>query len=317
MFIALGLIVIVGTGISTLNTDRLDIYNDLLADMFSNETNELLDGPLGPLADMDIDVALKEVMESDSPFEEKLAYAQEICSLPIVDENQPLPDLDGLSGLTDEQRQVATAFMAACLQSDDTDRLTALQSLTNQKLPFANYAIALLHLSEDDTESAEASLKEEIAIHNSEPAKELLIQAYILAEWTEPLHALITDPDYADLITAKTRLHIGLTQMDWALIIRSHFPAAYEDMHIAIIILATLSGSVWVLILLSFGGFLSWKTFPVKMLLPALVLGALSTHLTLFCIYWQEYQMGFREGDTSISQFIYCVLGGSPPAPRR
>lgn len=257
---------------------------------------------------------LKASLLQNTPFEEKLYALKYLLSInDHAPESLPPPASD-LPRLSEQEYRVLTAFGQALRnpaseEGDATPKpLLELTQLAPPP-PFAHYALALFYATHSKTEQAIEAAEAEIEAHPSAAGRELLIDLYSKNRMYQPIRDLQSDPDFAPHIDSYLKRDIALETMDWPVLIRTLLPVAYEGTSLAALFLALVAGVAWATLLLRFSGTLRWSSPAVRLAIPALLLGALSAHLTILAIYLQEDQLGLTRGDTLGSQAIYCIAG--------
>lgn len=313
-------IIAIGTGVSFLNTERVNAFERVMAsDVFEEDG---FDQILPQEPNGEINAALREELASNHPFHEKLEVMQILLHLPVISGGLSIPGAEGLPNLSPEEYIVTKAFFNACLSSRAdgssksgkahvSDAVIALQTLAGEPIPLAhaNYALSLIHGNEGDRVASSKALRREIEHHDSDPARERLVRSYLIGKRFDKLKELQMDPAFEPFINNDVLQKIALSEMDWLMLFKTLLPVAYEDANIAMICLALVAGFVWVTILLRFNGTLSFRSPAVQLAVPALILGALSAHATILAIFWQEHQFNIGMGETILSQIIYCVAG--------
>lgn len=207
--------------------------------------------------------------------------------------------------LSDDEYAVTAAFVRACREPGRNGTLDALRGLAAAKVQYANYALALIYQYVPDYESASKALNREIEFHDSNPSRKRLVGIYLHTKQFDALEQLKGVPGFESFITNYVLREIALSKMDWPALIKTHFLSEYEDVSVAMVVLALLSGMIWTTILFRFNG----SNSILALALPALLLGVASTHATILLIYVQEYQFSFKMGSDVVGQIIYCVLG--------
>ncbi|MEE9367703.1 MAG: PrsW family glutamic-type intramembrane protease [Pontiella sp.] len=301
------IMLVLGTGISFLNTNRLNTFQQIIAtpiyvDEFDEEFSDMR-GETGVDPGM-IAAALVETLSSSEPFHEKL---QDISFLLYYITPESVSQIPVIDKLSTNQQAIAVALVAACAEPESEDAIKALKMLASGDSPAADasYALALAHENREDNRAVIKALKREVELHDSVHARKRLIDTYLEFKKFDALEGLVRDFNYQEFISPYVLLDIALDRMDWPAILKTHFPASFEGMRLGMVSLAVLSGLVWATILIRFSGTVS----VLKFVVPALLLGALSAHATVLFIYWQEYQLGFSMGADPMSQLIYCILG--------
>ncbi|MDF7798738.1 PrsW family glutamic-type intramembrane protease [Pontiellaceae bacterium B1224] len=299
------IMLLLGICLSFFNTNRMDSYQALFATpQRMDEFQEELENFRGQGTDSNrIANALVESLVGEMPFYEKLESIARVLYHFRPEQTLEVPMSGTLSG---EQTEIASALIIACA---DLENKAALQTLENiamadQPPPDANFALALAYDNRAENLAAITALNREIDLHDSSYARERLVGAYLTLNKYDALEALARDPKYDEYITPYILQDIAIDQMDWPRIVKYHFASAYQETKPAMAILALLSGLVWAYLLIRFNGTFSrvWK-----FLVPALILGALSAHATLLCIFWLEGQFGMDWSNNVYQQLVYCL----------
>lgn len=249
-----------------------------------------------------------------SPLEDKLYALKYLLAIYSGTSVDLIPSAEQLPQLKDEEYQVLKAYSQALLAPSapqDNSSPAELLALAQRDppLPYANYALSLFYSSTANTEKAIAAAKSEIAAYPSSASRLLLVDILSVHQRYEEIEELLADPEFEPLVDSFLRRDIALTRMDWPVLIKTLLPIAYEDTSLAMALLALLTGACWTALLLRFSGKLSWSIPVVWLTIPALLLGALSAHLTILAIYLQEEQLGLSRGNEIIGQAIYCFAG--------
>lgn len=253
-------------------------------------------------------------LKESTAFPEKLQslkYLTKVNPDPIADS---LPPREKLLNLSDSEYRILAAFNLA-LRSLATSRAnlgpnTLLElAQATPPLPFANYAASLYSSTLSDVERAIDFAKAEIASHPSDSSRSLLISIYEQHSRYDELEKLQANPEFATLMDSFLRRDIALRKMDWPVLITTLLPVAYQGVSTSMLLLALLAGLAWASLVVRFSGQDTVKSLSLTLALPALLLGALSAHLTILAIYLQEDQFGLHRGDDLLGQVIYCVAG--------
>ncbi|MDQ8182545.1 PrsW family glutamic-type intramembrane protease [Pelagicoccus sp. SDUM812005] len=258
--------------------------------------------------------AVRAELWGDTPLPQKLYALQYLLSLPSSALHSTLPPRAQLARLSDGEYALLAAFAEAAREGSAEKRPPSGPSLRElcerePPPPYANFALSLFYTLYPKNGSAIQAARSEAKAHPSDAAHQRLVALYDRHNLLSELRPLLDDPNYAPFIDSLLRRDIALETMDWPVLLKTLFPVAYQDLPPSILLLALVAGGVWVSLILRFGGELSWKSTAVKGALPALLLGALSAHLTILAIYFQEDQLGLSRGDDLLSQAIYCVAG--------
>jgi RsiW-degrading membrane proteinase PrsW (M82 family) len=306
MTLAVGLVfVLLGIGISSFNASRQGAYESMFYS--GGSADEVLDGA----SEFEQDVsslftsAIAEVLNAKDPFHEKLQRLNLLFLYAMEPPAWDLPARDAVDQLTDDEFNVATAYLVEA--SSSLKEEGGLKQLADAELPpaYANYAWSLTLSGTNQVDA----LKREIEFHSSDPIREELVLTYMRQKDYAALEVLAVDPEYDSLITPYIKREIALDQMDWPMLIKMQIPASYEYTDVAMVLLALVSGAIWLMVLLRFNEDLSWRSPCVLLALPALILGALSAHATILVIFAQEHYLNFTEGSSDLSSFMYCVFG--------
>ncbi len=249
-------------------------------------------------------------LRQETAFEEKLHALKYLLSIPTGSALFRLPEIESISGITDKEYEILTAFSTA-MRNPKGRGPQKLLDLAQQTPPpqYANYALSLFHATYSEISKAIIASKAEISAHPTDKARILLIDIYARYELHEEIKLLQKDQDFTPLIDPFLKRNIALETMDWPVLLSTLLPIAYLGTPLSMILLVLISGTAWTFLLLRFNGKLSWSTPIVRLTIPALLLGALSAHLTILVVYFQESQLGLSTGDTLLSQAIYCVAG--------
>ncbi|WP_309025408.1 PrsW family glutamic-type intramembrane protease [Pelagicoccus sp. SDUM812002] len=253
---------------------------------------------------------LKNQLLRSRSFEEKLYALQYLLSIGGRRNQSILPPADQLSNVSEEGYEILVAFSHAIggRSADAAEPLFELVRSTPPP-PYANFALSLFYTTYSKNGLAIEAAKAEVKNHSNTASRTLLVDFYRRHNLLDPLKELQSDPKYAPLIDSFLRRDIALLTMDWPVLISTLLPIAYGDTQPSMLILALVAGVAWATLLLRFFGPLSWSSGAVRLAIPALLLGALSAHLTILAIYFQEEQLGLVRGDDLIGQAIYCFAG--------
>ena len=303
--------IVLGSGLSFLNTDRIDAYEQILASSgYLEEYEGEIEGLQQPAMGDQLSIALREELISDRPFHEKLEDIEFLIFLSEVAQAPEMPAHEELSGWSKEKYEMMSAFVAAGFDRENDEALWMLMDFTEESYPIpgANYALALVYERRAMPEAVDALLRE-IKLHNSNPARQRLVNLFLDLKAVDRLEVLLEDPAFAPFIKNYALREIALAKMDWPMLVKTQLAATYEHVRMGMVLLALLSGAIWITILLRFNGTISLGSSCVKMAIPALLLGALSAHATILVIFAQEHYLNFTEGTDDLHRFIYCILG--------
>ena len=310
--LVLGLLMLgLGTGISFLNQRPRDPVAQLWNESLRQE-------PLQEIGWSDaqfeahrrkMNATVLAVLSGSRPFHEKLEQLQDLFGMVLVSESLKFPSSGEIPQLSADRFQVAELFFEALSGKSGAFELLQLLAEGEAPIPYANYALALLY-EQRHPEQTGAAYRREAELFDCAPARERLVWFYLRDHQFGPLAELEQDPAYAPYITAKIRQQVALDKLDWPQLFKTQVPAAYENCDLRMVFLAGLAGLVWVCILLRFNGALSLQSRPVRWSLVALLLGVLSTHVTILFIFLQELQLGFVMPEGLVGQLLYCLSIG-------
>lgn len=301
------LLLAAGTAVSFLNTQRLNLFHEVMAAPQSPVDPEIQVGGLQPEAlepELILDAVLQS-LETDTPFYARL---MDVSYMLFFLKPETALELPAIGNLNADQQAIAQGLVDCYAGAGDEAGAEALKKLAEGDAPpDANFALAIVLMDRRDADAAVEALHREIDLHDSHHAREQIVETYLELEKYDILKALARDRKYREFFTPSVLQDLALARMDWPMILKTLLPAAYEHTAAGILVLAILSGLVWALILIRFNGSFSnvWK-----MVLPALVLGAFSAHATLLAVFWQDEQIGFRFGNTLYQQLLYCFSIG-------
>ncbi len=255
---------------------------------------------------------LKAQLLQDSSFEQKLYALQYLLSINLGRSQSVLPPAKQFPNLDTQEYALLLAFSEAMQDKPESEGAAhALLKLSqsNPPAPFSNFALSLYYSTYSKNRLAIDAAKAEVANHPSSASRALLVDLYRGHDLLDEIEKLLADPEYAPVIDSFLKRDIALQTMDWPVLISTLLPVAYGDTPLSMFILALVAGASWASLLLRFNGPLGWSSFAVRLAIPALLLGALSAHLTILAIYFQEDQLGLARGDDLIGQAIYCFAG--------
>lgn len=302
-----------GTLLSWLNPTPSISYHEIFESPDDYDTSD--ENPV-PINYSKLNDKLIETLNSPEPFETKLIDLEVLLSFGAFGKTITLPEATEVPNLTAAEYAVADAYAEAKrITLDETKEASAqLQPLlilaeSQPPVPYANYALALYYQNVSKYPLAIAAVQNELAVNPIDTAKQLLIYLYFYQENYEQIEQLQTDPEYAPFVDSALLQDIALKRMDWPALISTLIPAAYVNAQASMVFLALLTGIIWSAFLIRLNDAPAHLSFLLKSAIPALILGALSAHLTILVIFLEEYQWGLTEGDTLITQVIYCVAG--------
>ena len=317
LFLAL-LVFGLGTVIGRLNRGRQDLATKLgVKIQIENDSREFGWTPEQYANQLqEINKAICSILKSEEPFHSKLSNLQELLAESILFEGIKLPEAGQLQGLTLDQYDVAVVFFYASRAEwtaekeipVEVERLGNLASASDP-LPYANYALGLFCESMD-IQKAALAYQREIEYHDLNAARERLIALYLGSGQFKQIEKLYGDSKFSPYITPWIRQQIAVSKMNWPELVRTLIPAAYENSSPGMVTLALTSGIIWSIILLRFNGGLTIAAKPVQLLIPSLILGALSAHATSLFFFWQERQLGFNMPRELPGQLAYCLSIG-------
>lgn len=249
-------------------------------------------------------------LRQETAFEEKLHALKYLLSIPTSPAAFQLPEFESISGITKGEYEILRAFSTA-MQNPKGNGPESLSNMAQAKPApqYTNYAFSLFYSTYSEISKAIDAAKAEISIHPTDRARILLIDIYARYEIHEEIKILQDAPDFGPLIDPFLKRNIALETMDWPVLLATLLPIAYQGTPLSMILLVLVSGAAWTFLLLRFNGKVSWATPVARLAIPALLLGALSAHLTILAVYYQESQLGLSTGNTLLSQAIYCVAG--------
>ena len=260
---------------------------------------------------------LVDCLDADHPFDDKLEELQLVIWMLPDKSSSVLPAPAEVPNLSSNEYAIASAFEMLC-REEAADRFQSagqlyasdagirLRTLAAEPVEYAGFALSLV-LRDLDPEAAGQALLREIEGFNNEAMRDRLIRLYLDNRQYDEIEALKRDPRFASGIDPSVEQNIALSRMDWSTLVRTLIPAAYEDVNPAMVFLALVAGAIWAVILLRFNGAISFRAAPVRLALPALLLGALSAHATILFIFWQEHQLGLGMGSDVMGQFVYSL----------
>ncbi|MEN8662029.1 MAG: PrsW family glutamic-type intramembrane protease [Lentimonas sp.] len=264
-----------------------------------------------------LQAVIVEELNSQRPFDEKLESFQYLITLDFGGTASLLPQAAQVPKLTASEYSVVDAFakaLSAPSKQNDEASETHLQPLTDLTLrtpvePYAHYALALYYYDNAQYLEAITAIQSEISTTNLDRARELLISLCLERNDYDAIERLQNDLEFAPFINSRHLQEIALARLDWPQLIKTLIPAAYVNVQPSMAFLAILTAIIWSAFLIRLNDTAAHHSTLLKLALPALILGVLSTHLTILLIFLQEHQFGLTEGDTLITQTIYCFAG--------
>ena len=277
------------------------------------EIRDLIAAGEDSTAETDLRLALFRIhLAKERDFERLMQQACELVTLPAVSAADVIELLDDADAMAAEQREVIALLAkgidvpaAKTLAEDSAPQLQRLQELSINT-PEASFAICLLLEHSGRSGDAINTGKALLARHASTTLRRWLVETAMRAERYHDVRAFAADASFAPYITHGLLQHIAVEQRDWAEVARQQIPASYEFSDLKTVMLALVAGAVWTVILLRMGGN---ATSVWPMALPALLLGALSAHATVFVIMLQETYLGWFEGGDMLRQIADEVAG--------
>ncbi len=309
-------IVAAGSLVSLLNDHEPSPVDRVYELMYVEEGFDLVQGHETLMADA-VNGILRDCLAGKQPFYEKLEDFRRVIQLSPVQTGLAVPEYGVVSNLSSNEYGIASALGEMGMEAAGNRTLTGselkssraagqLESLAAQPVQYANLAWALAFRSLDP-EASELALQREIELFNEDDMRERLVGYYLHDKEFDKLGALKSDPAFDPYIDAYVEQEIALSRMDWPELVRTLIPAAYEDVNLAMVFLALVSGLIWAVIVLRFNGAISVRSAPVRLAIPALLLGALSAHATILFIFLQENQLHLGLGPEPMGQFAYCL----------
>ena len=196
-------------------------------------------------------------------------------------------------------------------QSNSVDRAAVVAAA--ERDPPAAWANHLLGReatrSDDDDEASRRFAKEAIAFDDRRrDAAEACRHWIDDGDWGH-LAAAMAEPRFARQVGADVEFELALRHNDWRGAIRWFFPSQYEGATLGIWLLAGVSGIVWFGLCAIIGHVGARLRVRVPLYLAAVVLGVLSTYVTIAISIAEERLLSFVEKGEPLLDLIYYVVG--------
>ncbi len=178
---------------------------------------------------------------------------------------------------------------------------------------YANYILARIALDDEEHEWATAARRfEREGLAFPKEGDRYLRQAILVwvhhEAWDE-IGKRMRDPRYRDLQDASLRLDVAIHQRDWPGILLWLWPAGYVHVGIWPLLLALLSGGLWLVITTRLGRIADRIEGRALLYTAAFVLGIISVYPTLLFSILEESVFKFKIVEQPLPDAIYFVVG--------
>jgi len=189
---------------------------------------------------------------------------------------------------------------------------SALQELklkADQEPPIlhANLLMGLHASTQSNTQAAFEYYAKEAQNDSSDWARELAVRNRLATEDYTTLEELAQNPRFDRAISPGIRSYLAANQRDWAACMKWILLSQIESPQWASFGLATIAMLVWAIILTKLCRQKDLNLGTLLLCAFGLVLGMLSTTLTLFWIYLEEAYLPIQEGETIIQGLAYFI----------
>jgi len=191
----------------------------------------------------------------------------------------------------------------------DADAELKLKTIAESK-PTPQYANLLLGMLLSDRARYNAAFhffKEEGRFEDAEYARNYAVNNRLYLKDYDSLVQLTEDPSYADAFNAWTRADLAFHQHHWLETLKWILISQTTTIPPSMFILATLGMLVWATILLKLCRQKDFQIAPLGLCALGLILGILSTTLTLFWLYVEDAYLPFKEGTNIVQGLAYYI----------
>lgn len=173
----------------------------------------------------------------------------------------------------------------------------------------ANVLVAELYLRSGEVKKARTYLDREFTYHNSPEIRKRMVRLAVAHNETEWLRKVGADPHFSESLPVMYQLHLAVLGKDWSRIVPCIARLQAGTLKGMPLLLAGITGSIWLLVLLQSIQPLKKPVFRFSILPIALALGALSTFATLLASVWQEAAWNLHEQGTFLESLKFFILG--------
>lgn len=209
-----------------------------------------------------------------------------------------------------DEKQIAEEVFDS-LAAEEIKPTPALKQLAEKEPPvrYAQQGLGLVLYEADEKYLAAKAYEKEGLFPEAEDARRAAVSIYLELNRSSDLEHLQEQPLYEKLIDHKVQMKMAAEKGDWAGVWRHLIPAQYESDRLEIVLLALLSGVVWLTISCRLLQLETLRSVSFALCLAAFLLGVASTWPTVFAYAWMEKVWGFTEKNDTFSDLVYYIFG--------
>jgi len=209
-----------------------------------------------------------------------------------------------------EEKEVASALFHS-LSQDELKPLPELEELAkkNPQVRYAQQALGIVYYQMNDYFSAARAYEKEGMFPEADTARESAVELYDQLGRISDLERLSALPDFEKAFTERIRLDMAAERKDWKNFWKHLLPAQYESVRPEIILMALLSGMVWLTISCRLLQLETLRSTGFLICLAAFCLGVASTWPTVFVYTWMEKTWGFTESGDFFNNSVFFIFG--------
>lgn len=232
-----------------------------------------------------------------------------------------LRDMDGIrlgqarkdlekKGFSGDEGQIAMEVFDS-LAAEKIEPTPALKNLAGKEPPvrYAQQGLGLVLAEADEKYLAAQAYEKEGLFPEADEARKKAVAIYLELRRTSDVERLMGQPLYEKLIDHDIRMKMASEKGDWAGVWRHLIPAQYESVRLEVVLLALLSGMVWLTIFCRLLQLETLRSVSFVLCLAAFLLGVASTWPTVFAYTWMDEVWGFTEKNDLFSDLIFNIFG--------
>lgn len=227
-------------------------------------------------------------------------------------DRQQIDELIAKSKLTPADRQLFEALWDSLTSVSGEPNAILLTLAYRHRLPNANGFVARLYLRKKNSARALFFLHREAVFAKSEAARKQEIALLFKKRDFEHLDAISRDSRYEKQWNAQMDVFVASHRGEWMRAAVDCVQSDFDHIPPAIAALVTLSGVVWLIILLQAIQMPEAPLSRLTLCLLGVVLGFFSTTPTLLLVMFTENNLHLVLGKGLITDLLYCFAGIGP-----
>ncbi|MFT4639861.1 MAG: RsiW-degrading membrane proteinase PrsW (M82 family) [Verrucomicrobiales bacterium] len=208
-------------------------------------------------------------------------------------------------------RELFTAYATVALNGDRAEEsMVFLRTKASEEPPtrFANEMLGDLLRWEGDQPAAIVQYLAEAKFKDAHFARRKITTHYVVSDDREGIKVLLNDPAY-HMNDSRHWIEFGVLMKAPALLMRGVILSDYQNIAPIYWFLSISVAFIWFWIIKKICFVRSWKSSAFLAGILGLILGVVSTTLTLFAVIWQERLWGLKANGEFLNDLLFYIVG--------